>query len=281
MSGKIIVLTGASSGIGLLTAVELARRGHRVVATMRDLSRRTRLEEAATAAGVAGQLDLRRLDVTEFDSIPTVVSEIVRDHGRIDVLVNNAGFAVAGFAEDLKMEEIRMQFETNYFGHVAMTKAVIPVMRKQGSGHIIMIASIAGRAAAPVTGAYCASKFALEGWSEALRIELRSLGIRVVLVEPGAYQTDIWDRNVHLGELAISPESPNHERGKRFTEFVRTEVRKRDARVVAELIARIAENPNPKLRYRIGPDAHLQFWLRAILPWKVYERLVERAMRIG
>lgn len=281
MSGKIVVLTGASSGIGLLTAVELARRGHRVVATMRDLGRRTRLEEAAAAAGVTGQLDLRRLDVTEFDSIPRVVAEIVRDHGRIDVLVNNAGFAVAGFAEDLKMEEIRMQFETNYFGHVAMTKAAIPVMRKQGSGHIIMIASIAGRAAAPVTGAYSASKFALEGWSEALRIELLALGIHVVLVEPGAFQTDIWERNVHLGELAISPDSPNHERGKRFTEWVRTKVHKRDARVVAELIARIAENPNPKLRYRIGTDAHLQFWLRAILPWKAYERIIERTMRIG
>jgi NAD(P)-dependent dehydrogenase (short-subunit alcohol dehydrogenase family) len=281
MSGKIVVITGASSGIGLLAAVELARRGHTVVATMRDLARRARLDQAAAAAGVAGNLDLRRLDVTEFDSIPGVISEIVRDHGRIDVLLNNAGFAVAGFAEDLKLEEIRMQFETNFFGHVAMTKAVIPVMRKQGSGNIIMIASIAGRAAAPVTGAYSASKFALEGWSEALRIELRSLGIRVVLVEPGAFQTDIWERNVHLGEFAISPDSPNHERGRRFTEVVRTKVRKRDARVVAELIARIAEDPNPKLRYRIGPDAHLQFWLRAVLPWKAYERLIERAMRIG
>jgi NAD(P)-dependent dehydrogenase (short-subunit alcohol dehydrogenase family) len=248
---------------------------------MRDLARRTRLDEAAAAAGVAGRLDFRRLNVTEFDSLPAVVEEIVRDHGRIDVLVNNAGFAVAGFSEDLKLEEIRMQFETNFFGHVAMTKAVIPVMRKQGSGHILMISSISGRAAAPVTGAYSASKFALEGWSEALRIELRSLGIHVVLVEPGAFQTDIWERNVHLGEFAVSPESPNHERGKRFTEFVRTEVHKRDARVVAKLIARIAENPNPKLRYRIGADAHLQFWLRAILPWKVYERLIERAMRIG
>ena len=281
MSGKIVVLTGASSGIGLLTAVELARRGHTVVATMRDLGRRARLDEAAAAAGVAGRLDFRRLNVTEFDAIPTLVAEVVRDHGRIDVLVNNAGFAVAGFAEDLKLEEIRMQFETNFFGHVAMTKALIPVMRKQGHGHIIMIASIAGRAATPVTGSYCASKFALEGWSESLRIELLALGIHVVLVEPGAFQTDIWERNVHLGELAISPESPNHERGKRFTEWVRTKVHKRDARVVAELIARIAENPNPKLRYRIGTDAHLQFWLRAILPWKMYERLIERTMRIG
>ena len=281
MTGKVVLITGASSGIGLLTTVELARRGHTVVATMRDLARRTRLDEALAVAGASERVECRRLDVTESASIPGVVAEVVRDHGRIDVLVNNAGFAVAGFAEDLKMEEIRMQLETNFFGHVAMTKAVIPVMRKQGSGHIIMISSIAGRAAAPVTGAYAASKFALEGWSEALRIELRSLGIRVVLVEPGAFQTDIWERNAHLGEFAVSPQSPNHERGKRFTEVVRTKVHKRDARVVAELIARIAENPNPKLRYRIGTDAHIQFWLRAILPWKAYERLIERAMRIG
>jgi NAD(P)-dependent dehydrogenase (short-subunit alcohol dehydrogenase family) len=281
MEGKVAVITGASSGIGLLTAVELARRGHTVVATMRDLARRTRLEEAAAAAGASARLDLRRLNVTEFDAIPGAVAQIARDHGRIDVLVNNAGFAVAGFAEDLKLKEIRMQFETNFFGHVAMTKAVIPVMRKQAAGHIILLSSIAGRAAAPVTGTYSASKFALEGWSEALRIELRSLGIHVVLVEPGAYQTDIWERNAHLGEFAISPESPNHERGKRFTQVVRTKVHKRDPQVVAELIARIAENPHPKLRYRIGPDAHLQFWLRAILPWKIYERLIERAMRIG
>ena len=280
MSGKVVVITGASSGIGLLSAVELARRGHTVLATMRDLSRRGRLDEAAAAAGVAGHLELRRLDVTEFDAIPTVVSEIVRDHGRIDVLINNAGFAVAGFAEDLKLEEIRLQLETNFFGHVAMTKAVIPVMRAQRSGHVIMISSIAGRAAAPVTSSYAASKFALEGWSEALRIELRSLGIRVVLVEPGAFQTDIWDRNVRLGEFSVSPESPNHERGQRFAEFVKNKVHKRDARPVAELIARIAENPNPKLRYRIGPDAHLHFWLRALLPWKAYERLIERAVRI-
>ena len=281
MTGKIVVLTGASSGFGLLAAVEMARRGHTVVATMRDLSRRGRLDEAAAAAGVAGRLDFRRLDVTEFDSIPAIVSEIVRDHGRIDVLVNNAGFAVAGFAEDLKLEEIRLQFETNYFGHVAMTKAVIPVMRAQRSGHIIMISSISGRAASPVTSSYAASKFALEGWSEALRIELRSLGIRVVLVEPGAFQTDIWERNARLGEFALSPESPNHERGKRFTEVIRTRVHKREAQPVAELIARIAEDPNPKLRYRIGPDAHITFWLRALLPWKAYERMVEKMTRIG
>ena len=221
MNQKVAVVTGSSSGIGLLTAVELAKRGFRVVATMRDLARRSALEEAARAAGVADGIDVRRLDVTEFDSLLRIVGEIVGRHGRIDVLVNNAGFALAGFLEDLRLPEIRQQFETNFFGQVAMTQAVLPVMRRQRSGHIIIVSSISGVVGQPVVGAYSASKFALEGWSEALRIETRALGIRVVLIEPGAFRTDIWDRNARIGEFAVSPESPNHERGARFSEAIK------------------------------------------------------------
>jgi NAD(P)-dependent dehydrogenase (short-subunit alcohol dehydrogenase family) len=114
MADKIAIVTGSSSGIGLLTAIELARNGFKVVASMRDLERRAGLDEAAAAAQVAGQLDIRRLDVTDFDAIPGFVEQVLRDYGRIDVLVNNAGFAVAGFAEDMKLEEIRQQFETNF-----------------------------------------------------------------------------------------------------------------------------------------------------------------------
>ena len=280
MDKRVAVITGSSSGIGLLTAIELARSGYRVVATMRDLSRRTRLDEAAERAGVAGQLDLRRLDVTETDTIPALVDAVVRDHGRIDVLVNNAGFAMAGFVEDLRLAEIRQQFETNFFGHVAMTKAVLPLMRRQRSGHIIMVSSITGRVGQPVLGSYSSSKFALEGWSEALRIETFSLGIRVVLVEPGSFATDIWGRNAKIGEDVFRADSPNRERGERFAAMVK-KLHKPDAIVVARLIARIAANPNPKLRYRIGFDAHLQRWLRALLPWRIYEKMVAKAVRIN
>lgn len=216
MAEKVALVTGSSSGIGLLTTVELARAGFRVVASMRDLGRRQRLDEAAAAAGVAKDIDVRRLDVTEFDRIPEFVSQLDRDYGRLDVLVNNAGFAVAGFAEDLLLEELRQQFETNFFGAVSVAKAVLPIMRRQRSGHIIMVSSIGGRISAPVIGAYDSSKFALEGWSESLRIETRSLGIRVVLVEPGSYQTDIWERNVRLGSVAVDRSSPNRERADRF-----------------------------------------------------------------
>jgi len=280
MNEKVAVITGSSSGIGLLTAIELARGGYRVVATMRDLARRTRLDEAAELAGVAGQLDVRRLDVTETDTIPTLVEAVVRDHGRIDVLANNAGFAMAGFVEDLRLAEIRQQFDTNFFGHVAMTKAVLPVMRRQRSGHIIMVSSISGRVGQPVLSSYSSSKFALEGWSEALRIETFSLGIRVVLVEPGAFGTDIWQRNAKIGEDVFSADSPNRGRGERFAEMAK-KLHKADAIVVARLIARIAANPNPKLRYRIGFDAHLQRWLRALLPWRAYEWLVAKAVKIN
>ena len=276
---RVALITGSSSGIGLLTAIELARGGYRVVATMRDLSRRTRLEEAAERAGVAGQLDIRRLDVTEFDAIPGLVEAVARDHGRIDLLVNNAGFAMAGFAEDIRLAEIRQQFETNFFGQVAMTKAVLPVMRRQRAGHIIMVSSISGRVGQPVLSSYCSSKFALEGWAEALRIETFSLGIRVVLVEPGAFGTDIWQRNAKIGEDAFRDDSPNRDRSARFAEMAK-KLHKADAIVVARLIVRIAANPNPKLRYRIGFDAHLQRWLRALLPWRAYERLVAKAVKI-
>jgi NAD(P)-dependent dehydrogenase (short-subunit alcohol dehydrogenase family) len=193
---NIAVVTGSSSGIGLLTTIELALNGYQVVATMRDLERSGRLEEAAQTAAVRGKLELRRLDITEFDTLQPAVEQFVRSYGRIDVLVNNAGFPVVGFGEDLLLQEYRKQLETNFFGNVAMTKAVLPAMREQKSGHIIQVTSVSGRAGQPMLSAYCASKFALEGFSESLRIETHSLGIRVAIVEPGAFDTDIWERNL-------------------------------------------------------------------------------------
>jgi NAD(P)-dependent dehydrogenase (short-subunit alcohol dehydrogenase family) len=278
---KIAVVTGSSSGIGLLTTIEFARNGYQVVATMRDLGRASRLEQAAQQAGVRDRLDLRRLDVTEFDSLPGAIDRIVRDHGRVDVLVNNAGFSVAGFGEDLTLGEIRLQFETNFFGNVAMTKAVLPVMRKQKSGHVIQVASVAGLVGTPLLSAYCSSKHALEGFSESLRIETHSLGIRVVLVEPGSFDTDIWTRNVTVAAGALDPNSPNKDRSQRFTEFVKGIAKnRRDAREVAQLILRIANNPNPKLRYLIGTDAKVQVWLKRLMPWRNYERMVAKFVKI-
>jgi NAD(P)-dependent dehydrogenase (short-subunit alcohol dehydrogenase family) len=278
---KVALVTGSSSGIGLLTAVELALNGYRVVATMRNLDNRARLEEAAHKAGVRDRLDLRRLDITEFSLLRGAVDAVVHDHGRVNVLVNNAGFSSAGFGEDMQLHEIRDQLETNFFGSVAMTKAVLPVMRKQKSGHIIQVSSVTGRAAPPMLGGYAASKFALEGWSESVRIEVHSLGIRVVLVEPGSYDTDIWTRNVKIAAAALDLASPNKERSQRFAEFVKKSANhRRDPRDVAKLIVRIARDPNPKLRYLIGSDAKLQVWLKRIVPWRKYERIIAKVVKI-
>ncbi|HEU5451828.1 MAG TPA: SDR family oxidoreductase [Terriglobales bacterium] len=275
---RVAVITGASSGIGLLAAVEMARRGYTVVGLMRDLARRTRLDEAAAVGGV--KIDVRCLDVTDFARIPQIVGEIVRDHGRIDVLVNNAGFAMAGFLEDILLEELRQQFETNFFGVVAMTRAVLPTMRAQRSGHIIMVSSVSGRVGELGIGSYSASKFALEGWSEALRVECRTLGIHVALVEPGSFRTDIWDRNARIGKFALDRSSPNHQRGARFTQFIKSHLPTQDATPVAKLIADIAEKPQPRLRYVIGKDAFLLLWLRRLLPWKSYEKVVLKVVGV-
>jgi NAD(P)-dependent dehydrogenase (short-subunit alcohol dehydrogenase family) len=277
MPERIAVITGTSSGIGLLSSIELAKKGFRVVASMRDLGRRDRLDEAAKTAGVS--LDVRRLDVTDFASIPSFVESVVRDHGRIDVLINNAGFAMAGFAEDMRLDEIRRQFETNFFGNVALTQAVLPTMRQQHSGHILMISSIAGQHGSLGISSYSASKFALEGWSESLRMEVNALGIKVVLVEPGSYETDIWTRNAILGEKFVNGTSPNQARGERMREAVK-KFRKRDPIEVARLIAEISDDPNPRLRYLIGPDAHIQLWMKRLLPWKWHEKLIARMIKI-
>jgi NAD(P)-dependent dehydrogenase (short-subunit alcohol dehydrogenase family) len=279
MHAKIAVITGASSGFGLLTTVELARSGFRVVATMRDLGRREKLAAAAGAAGVAGNIDVRALDVTQFERIAECVDGVVRDYGRIDVLVNNAGFAVAGFIEDVKLEELRMQFETNFFGAVAMSKAVLPDMRKQGSGHIIQISSIGGLQGSLSLSSYSASKHALEGWSESLRLEVRPLGIKVVLVEPGAFATDIWTRGAVMAKEAVKETSPNYQRSLRMRSAVQ-KLPKADPIAVAKLIVAVAQDPNPKLRYLVGQDAKMQLAFKRILPWKTYEKMIANFLKV-
>jgi NAD(P)-dependent dehydrogenase (short-subunit alcohol dehydrogenase family) len=279
MPEKIALVTGTSSGFGLLTSIELAKAGIRVVATMRDLGRRARLDQSVASAGVSAKIDIRAMDVTKFDAIPGFVDTVVHDYGRLDVLVNNAGFAVAGFAEDIKLEELRLQFETNFFGAVAMTKAALPTMRRQRSGHIIQVSSIAGLHGAVTTSSYAASKHALEGWSESLRLEVNSLGIKVVLVEPGAFQTDIWTRGALMGEQAKKSSSPNFQRSLRMRDRIQ-KIPKADPIAIARTIVAIAQNPSPRLRYLVGRDAKVQLALKRVLPWKWHEKVIANFLKI-
>ena len=279
MADKIAVITGSSSGFGLLTSVELAKAGFQVVASMRNLGRRGELDQAAKAAGVPHKIDVRALDVTVFEAIPAFVDGVVRDYGRVDVLVNNAGFAVGGFAEDIQLDELRLQFETNFFGAVAMTKAVLPTMRRQRAGHIIQVSSIGGLQGAISVSSYSASKHALEGWSESVRLEVHGLGIKVVLVEPGAFDTGVWTRGALMGKEAKKESSPNFQRSLRMRSVIQ-KIPKADPIAVARAIVAIARDPNPKLRYLMGRDARIQLAMKRLLPWKWYEKMIANYLKI-
>ncbi|WJQ01815.1 SDR family oxidoreductase [Geobacillus stearothermophilus] len=214
----VAFVTGASSGFGLLTSVVLAGEGYRVLASMRNLNNKGRLEAAAKEAGVTDRIEIIQLDVTDFSAVETVIQDVIRRYGRIDLLVNNAGYAAGGFTEELAVEEWRRQFETNFFGLVAVTKAVLPSMREHRSGKIVNISSISGRIGFPSMGPYVASKFAVEGFSESLRLEMLPYGVHVVLIEPGSYKTDIWSKG--LGAVTIHPNSPYAKEMKAILKYV-------------------------------------------------------------
>jgi NAD(P)-dependent dehydrogenase (short-subunit alcohol dehydrogenase family) len=278
---KVALITGASSGFGLLTSVALARRGWRVLATMRDLNRRGKLEEAARAAGVLEHIEFFALDVTNSEQIAELAASIASRPDPLNAIVNNAGFAMAGFAEDVTDGELRQQFETNFFGAAAMTRAFLPQMRRQGAGHIVMISSISGRMGFPGVGSYVASKFALEGWAESLRLEMKPLGIQVVLVEPGSFETDIWSRNAILSAQTQDANSPNAARIARLLGSRESGKLKAYPQVVADGIAAILDDPHPRLRYVFGWDAHLGLALKRLLPSRLLEWLLIKVSGIG
>jgi NAD(P)-dependent dehydrogenase (short-subunit alcohol dehydrogenase family) len=278
---KTVLITGASSGFGLLTTITLAQRGWRVLATMRDLSRKERLVAAAEAAGVLDCIELIALDVTNHGQISVVAAEIAARPMRLDAIVNNAGFAMAGFAEDVSDVELRQQFETNFFGATAVTRAFLPQLRRQGSGHIVMVSSISGRMGFPGVGSYVASKFALEGWAETLRLEMKPLGIQVVLVEPGSFETDIWTRNAILSAATQDAVSPNAVRWASLLKRRKAGKLKANPQKVADGIAAILDNPRPSLRYVFGRDAHLGLALKRFLPSRILEWLLIKVSGIG
>ncbi|MDR6865915.1 NAD(P)-dependent dehydrogenase (short-subunit alcohol dehydrogenase family) [Microbacterium resistens] len=184
----VVLITGTSSGMGLHAAVELARRGHEVVATLRDLSRSVALRAAAEAAGV--ELDVRALDVVDHEAANRLVGEVVADHGRIDVLVNNAGRGAVATAEQLSMAQIQEQLDVNYLAPVNLAKAVLPGMRERGAGRILTVTSVGGVVGQPFADAYCGAKFAVEGFMQSLAVVAERFGIQVGVIEPAAVSSD-------------------------------------------------------------------------------------------
>ena len=188
---KVALVTGSSSGIGYETSLALAREGYFTYATMRDLKKEAVIKKIVEEENLP--LKVIELDIDNEDSVQNAVETIIEEKQRIDVLVNNAGWGIWGTAEDVSIEEFRAQFETNFFSVVRMIQKVAPIMRKQGTGDIVNISSIAGRIGFPVSTAYISSKFAIEGLSESLRYELGPFGIDVIIIEPGVIKTNFFD----------------------------------------------------------------------------------------
>ena len=277
-SPKVILITGTSSGFGLLIAARLAAQGHFVYATMRDLNKQQPLMDEVSKRG--GQVFISGLDVCKPTTINPVIEEIKTRHKHIDVVINNAGFGFAGFFEDLAEEEIRHQMEVNFFGVQNVCRQVLPLMRDHRRGLIINISSIAGQTATPCLGAYNASKWALEGFSESLYYEVAPFGIKVVLVEPGSYPTKIFTENARYGKNYNNPNSPYYQFSQRLKMFVEKHIRnsKRNPEDVAQLVERIINTPNPRLRYISDYSSLMRVLISKILPPSIYALIFRKVI---
>ena len=250
---KVALVTGSSSGIGFETALALARENYFTFASMRNTDKAGKIQEIAKKENL--NLEVIELDVDKEESIKSAVKKIQEQKGRIDVLVNNAGYGLFGCVEDITIQELKAQFETNFFGVVRLIQEISPIMRKLGSGIIVNVSSIAGRIGFPGTPAYISSKFALEGLSECMRYELSPFGIKTIIIEPGVIKTDFFSSmKVAKGK----PDSPYRE----ITEKVMNGV-KMMAEMgtmpdeVAKTIIKAIQTEEPLPRYIVGSDASM------------------------
>jgi len=283
---SVALITGCSSGFGMLSAARLSAAGHTVYASMRNLQKKEALLVEVESRG--GEVKLLKLDVTDNTTIDDAINTIESERGRLDILINNAGYGLGGFFEDISEREFRDQMETNFFGVLKMTRRALPLMRRSTTDHgnvkIINISSAQGRAPIPGLGAYGTSKWALEGFSEALYHELAPFGIRVVIVEPGSYRTEIFTSNAHVAEQAENQVSPYA----RFSVALRRKIETMtkggsvgmgdNPEVVAELIEKIVTSRSPKPRYVVGRQARIRILLRAVLPMNCYSGLLRKAL---
>lgn len=265
---RVVLITGASSGIGRACAEHLGQQGYRVYGTSRQADRE------------AGNFELIQMDVNNADSVRRGVENILSREGQLDVVVNNAGFGIAGAVEDTSLAEARSQFETNFFGVMRVCRAVLPVMRQQRQGYIVNISSIGGIISIPFQALYCASKFALEGFTEALRAEMRSYGIRVVLIEPGDFHTNF---TVHRRRVALAKQdTPYQDKFIKALEVMESdETSGPGPERIAFLLDRIINTPRPRLRYLIGPASQrIAVRLKKVLPSRIFEWLIMKNYKV-
>ena len=277
MTKRTILITGATSGIGRDAALALARRGHRVFATGRNAALLAELE--AKAAGT--RLETLRLDVTKADSIEAArrAVETATSGKGIDVLVNNAGYGVAGPIDVVSDEDVRAQFETNVFGLLSVTRAFVPGLRAKGRGRVINIGSIGGRVTFPLFGVYHATKYAVEAISDAMRMELSAFGIEVALVEPGPIRTNFADRTVGLVNKYATDDSPYAAIFARVDEIKRrSDALSADVSVVTRAIVHAAEARRPRVRYLVPGRERLTLLALKGIPTRLADFVMTRVL---
>ena len=254
---KVILITGASAGMGKETAISLAKEGHVVYGAARRLGN---MQEIVDAGGYA-----IKMDVMDHDSIVNGVREIVDNQGRIDVLWNNAGYAIYGSVEDITIDEARRQFEVNLFGLADLNKEVVPFMRNQGSGLIINTSSVGGKIYSPLGSWYHATKHALEGWSDCLRIEVKQFGIDVVILEPGAIVTEFYD--VMMDPMMERSKGGHYQKMAEGLKKANEDIHKKpdpstSPAVIAKTVSKIINARKPKTRYAAGKLAKPMLFAR-------------------
>ena len=249
---KVALVTGSSSGIGFETSLALARNGFHTFATMRDLGKDEKIKQIIEKEDLS--IEILELDVDSEESVNRAIKTVSEKKGRIDVLVNNAGYGMWGTVEDVSIDEFKKQFETNFFSIIRLIQKVAPIMRKQSSGNIVNISSVAGRIGFPVSPAYISSKFALEGLSESLRFELMPFGINVIIIEPGVIKTNFFD------SMKLSEKSQQDSTYKEITDKVISGVKMMaemgtHPKEVADVVIKTLREEKPLPRYVIGNDA--------------------------
>jgi NAD(P)-dependent dehydrogenase (short-subunit alcohol dehydrogenase family) len=256
---RVAVVTGSSSGIGFEIALMLARNGFQTYATMRNLAKSENIKSIASRENLP--IHIEQLDVTDNKSVTNAIKAIASKANSIDVLVNNAGYALTGAFEDLAIEEIKAQYETNLFGLIRTSQAIIPIMRKQKSGTIVNISSGAGRFGYAGGSAYVSTKFAVEGLSESMAYELEPFGIKVILVEPGVIKTNIANGMV-IAKKSQNPNSPYSQiMQKMSTSFEHMLENASSPELVAKVVLQAVTSENPSLRYLAGKD--VEMWIEA------------------
>ena len=278
---KVAIVTGSSSGIGYATSLMLARKGFYTYASVRNIDKSAILQSIANAERLP--LKLIQLDVTDDGSVKDAVEKIVLEKGRIDVLVNNAGYALFGAFEDLLLDEIKGQFETNFFGVIRVTQHVLPIMRnpQNGGGVIVNVSSINGLIAFPVISAYVGTKFAIEGLSESIAYELEPFGIKVILIEPGVIGSNFMKGSILPGR-ALDPKSPYSELVQKVSVKTNSQHEAENAtqpEEVAKIIVDAILSGKPEFRYVVGSDAISLLEARKNMSFSEFQKMITQNIK--